>query len=140
MAAVNSKNAALLLAMAGAGPYTRITKTHGLNLTMPTEWADASSHGQSFKSYTQGQMDFSATVTQWYDTVQYVLDHAAIDAIPYYFLAYFNYPSDTLNYWRGQCTVGLEGHNLDIGQTIDASYSLRLYNDDVALVRGGTAL
>lgn len=138
MAPKNSKNARLLIATAGAGPYTIVTRTHGLKLGLDPDWTEASAHGMTFKDYVKGMMDWAGTVLQYYDTVFALLEGASINGTSYYFLAYYDYPADPTNYWRGQCTFGFGEVNMDLGVTIDNTFSMRIYNGDVALVRNGT--
>lgn len=139
MATKNSKNARLLISTTLASPYTVVTKSHGLKLGLGADWSEDTGHGASFKGYTKGLMDFNATVAQYYDTAFPLLSGASINGTSYYFLAYFDYPTDTTSYWRGQCTFALNEHNLDIGTTIDQTFEMRIYNGDVVLVLNSTS-
>ena len=48
--------------------------------------------------------------------------------------------ADSLNYYRGQCYVGLDGLPLDLGNTADLTFTSTIANADIAIIRGGTAL
>ncbi len=139
MAPKNTRNARLLLCATLGGTYVAVNKTHGLNLELPVDWSEAQGHGARFKSYLAGLQDFSTTVTAYYDTVYTTLENMALNKISEYFQIYIDF-ADTLNYYRGQAFVGLDGLNLDLGNTADQSFSFRIANDDIDIIRAGVTI
>lgn len=139
MARKNSRRALLQLSPTLNGPYTDINGTHGFTIEMPTNFSDSSAHGQRFETSIPGLQGFSGTITKWYDTASTLLEDASLNKIPYHFRAYPD-RGDTLNYYRGQCYIGMESENMDLGNTIDQSYTLVLADEDVDIIRGGVSL
>lgn len=135
----NTRNAAFLISSTIGGTYTKVNKTHGLKIGVPTDFSEDTGHGQRFKTKIPGLQDFTLTLTKWYSTLTSVLEYASVNKIPYYFLAYYDY-ADPLNYYRGQCYFGLNEENLDIGNTADQSYDVVLANEDLQIIRGGTSI
>lgn len=139
MATKNTRLAALYIGATLTGAYTRITKTHGLKLNIPTNFSADTSHGDRFESYLPGTQDFSADIMAWYDTAVTILEGISLNKISEYFLIYPDY-TDTQNYYRGQMYVGLDEMNLDLGNTADFKYTGRIANADIAIIRAGAAL
>lgn len=136
---VNTRNARLLLSGTKAGTYAPINKTHGLNVSMPTDMSDDSGHGQTFKTAVPGLSDYTMSVSAWYLPAQTILEDAAVNKIPYYFLYYPDY-ADVQNYHRGLLWVGFEGQNSDLGNTTDQSFTMTLADEDIQIVRNGAVL
>lgn len=139
MATKNTRLAALYLGSTLGGTYTRITKTHGLKLNIPTDFSEDTSHGDRFKSYLPGLQDFSADIMQWYESASTVLETLSLNKTSEYFLIYPDY-TDPTNYYRGQMYVGLDELNLDLGATADMKYTGRIANADIAIIRNGAAI
>jgi len=139
VATKNSRNASLRLSSTLAGPYTAVTKTHGLKLNVPTDFSDDTGHGAQFKSYLPGLQDFKMTVLNWYDTVYTTLEAMSLNKISEYFIAYIDF-ADSLNYYRGQCFMGQDEVDLDLGNTVGFKYTATIANSDVQVVRAGAAL
>jgi hypothetical protein len=139
LATKNTRLAALYLGATLGGTYTRITKTHGLKLNVPTDFSEDTSHGDRFKSYLPGLQDFSATIMAWYDTATTTLEAMSLNKVSEYFLIYPDY-TDTQNYYRGQMYIGMDELNLDLGNTADFQYTGRIANADIAIIRAGAAL
>jgi hypothetical protein len=135
----NSRNARFLLSSTLNGPYTATTKSHGLKLNVPTDFSEDTGHGAQFKSSLPGLQDFKAKLMAWYDTIYTTLEAMSLNKISEYFLAYIDF-ADTLNYYRGQCYVGLDEVDLDLGVTVGNSYTAVLANADIQVVRNGAAL
>lgn len=135
----NSRNARLLLSSTLAGPYTAVTKSHGLKLNVPTDFSEDTGHGAQFKSYLPGLQDFKGTVLAWYDTIYTTLEGMSINKISEYFIAYVDF-ADSLNYYRGQCFMGQDEFDLDLGNTVGGKYTMTIASGDVQLVRNGAAL
>jgi len=139
VATKNSRNASLRLSSTLAGPYTAVTKTHGLKLNVPTDFSEDTGHGAQFKSYLPGLQDFKMTVLNWYDTIYTTLEAMSLNKISEYFIAYIDF-ADSLNYYRGQCFVGQDEVDLDLGNTVGFKYTATIANSDVQVVRAGAAL
>lgn len=75
----------------------------------------------------------------WYDTVYTTLENMSLNKISEYFIAYIDF-ADTLNYYRGQCFVGQDELDLDLGNTAGLSFTAVIANADIQIVRAGTAL
>ena len=139
MTTKNSRNARLILASTIGGPYTAVTKSHGLKLSVPTAFSKDTGHGASFESYLPGLQDFKMTIMAWYDTVYTTLEAMSLNKISEYFLAYIDF-ADTLNYYRGQCFVGEDEMDMDLGVTVGIKYTATIANADIQIVRAGAAL
>jgi len=139
VATKNSRNASLRLSSTLAGPYTAVTKTHGLKLNVPTDFSEDTGHGAQFKSYLPGLQDFKMTVLNWYDTIYTTLEAMSLNKISEYFIAYIDF-ADSLNYYRGQCFMGQDEVDLDLGNTVGFKYTATIANSDVQVVRAGAAL
>ncbi len=116
-----------------------MTKAHGLKLAVTTDFSEDTGYGQKFKTSLPGLQDFKGTVLQWYDTVYTTLEAMSLNKISEYFLAYQDY-ADTLNYYRGQCYMGLNEHDMDIGNTGGLTFDMVLTAEDLVIIRGGAAL
>jgi hypothetical protein len=139
MATKNSRNASLRLATTLAGPYTAVTKSHGLKLNVPTAFSKDTGHGAQFESYLPGLQDFKGKVMSWYDTIYTTLEAMSLNKISEYFIAYIDL-ADSLNYYRGQCYMGLDDVDLDLGVTVGFQYTMTIANADIQIVRAGAAL
>jgi hypothetical protein len=116
-----------------------VTKSHGLKLNVPTDFSEDTGHGATFKSYIPGLQDFKATLMAWYDTAYTTLEAMSLNKISEYFLIYPDF-ADSLNYYRGQCYVGQDELDLDLGVTVGFKYTATIANADIQIVRAGTAL
>lgn len=139
MATKNSRNARILLASTLAGPYTAVTKSHGLKFNVPTDFSEDTGHGAQFKSYIPGLQDFKMTVLNWYDTIYTTLEAMSLNKISEYFIAYIDF-ADTLNYYRGQMFVGQDEVDLDLGVTVGEKFTAVIANTDLQVVRAGAPL
>lgn len=139
MATKNTRNARLLLCNTLSGTYVAVTKTHGLKLNVPTDFSEDTGHGASFKSYLPGLQDFKMTVLNWYDTVYTTLNAMSLNKISEYFMVYPDF-ADSLNYYRGQCFLGQDELDLDLGNTVGEKYTATIANADVQVVRAGAPL
>jgi hypothetical protein len=139
MATKNSRNARLLFATTLNGPYTAVTKSHGLKFNVPTDFSDDTGHGAQFKSYIPGLQDFKLTLLNWYDTIYTTLEAMSLNKISEYFIAYIDF-ADTLNYYRGQMYVGQDEVDLDLGVTVGEKFTGVIANADIQVVRAGAAL
>lgn len=139
MATKNARNASFRLATTLAGPYTAVTKSHGLKLNIPTDFSEDTGHGATFKGYLPGLQDFKATLTAWYDTIYTTLEAMSLNKISEYFICYIDL-ADSLNYYRGQCFMGLDELDLDLGNTVGHSFTAVIANADIQIVRIGAAL
>lgn len=139
MATKNNRNARLLLSSTLGGPYTAVTKSHGLKFSVPTDFSEDTGHGATFKSYLPGLQDFKLTLMTWYDTVYTTLEAMSLNKISEYFIAYIDF-ADTLNYYRGQMFVGEDEFDLDLGNTAGLQFTAVIANTDIQIVRAGTAL
>lgn len=139
MTTKNNRNARFLLSSTLGGAYTAVTKAHGLKMSVPTEFSDDTGYGQKFHTALPGLQDFKATLLQWYDTVYTTLEAMSLNKISEYFLAYPDF-ADTLNYYRGQCYVGLNEHDMDLGNTGGLTFDVVLTNEDLQIIRQGVAL
>ena len=89
--------------------------------------------------YIPGLQDFKLTINAWYDTAYAVLETMSKNKTSEYFQLYPDF-ADTLNYYRGQCYVGLDGLPLDLGNTADLTFTSTIANADIAIIRGGAAI
>ena len=139
MATKNARNARFLLSSTLAGPYTAVTKTHGLKMNVPTDFSEDTGHGANFKSYLPGLQDFKLTVLNWYDTIYTTLEAMSLNKISEFFIAYVDF-ADSLNYYRGQTFLGMDEFDLDLGNTVGFKYTSVIANSDIQIVRAGAAL
>lgn len=139
MTTKNTRNARMLICATLGGTYVAVNKTHGLNLNLPTDFSEDTSHGDRFKSYIPGLQDFKVEVSAWYDTAYIVLESASLNKTTYYFIIYPDF-ADPVNYYRGQCYFGLEGFDLSLGNTADLKFTSTIANADIQVIRNGTAL
>jgi hypothetical protein len=129
----------MLLCATLSGTYVAVTKSHGLKLNVPTDFSEDTGHGATFKSYLPGLQDFKATLMAWYDTVYTTLEAMSLNKISEYFLIYPDF-ADTINYYRGQCFIGQDELDLDIGKTIDDKFTAVIANADIQIYRAGALL
>jgi hypothetical protein len=106
---------------------------------LQTDFSEDTSHGDSFKSYLPGLQDFKGTLMAWYDTAYTTLEAMSKNKTSEYFQSYPDI-ADTVNYYRGQCFVGLDELDLDIGNTAGFQFTQVIANADIAIIRAGTAL
>lgn len=139
MATKNSRNASFRLSSTLAGPYTAVTKSHGIKMNVPTDFSEDTGHGAQFKSYLPGLQDFKCTLLNWYDTIYTTLEAMSLNKISEYFICYIDL-ADSLNYYRGQCFVGQDELDLDLGNTVGFKYTAVIANSDIQIVRAGAAL
>jgi hypothetical protein len=116
-----------------------VTKSHGLKLNVPTAFSKDTGHGASFESYLPGLQDFKGKLSAWYDTIYTTLEAMSLNKISEYFIAYIDF-ADSLNYYRGQCYVGEDEFDLDLGVTVGITYTMTIANADIQIVRIGSAL
>lgn len=139
MSTKNSRNAGLYLCATLGGTYVKITKTHGLKLNLGTDFSEDTSHSDRFKSYLPGLQDFKGTLMRWYETATTALESLSLNKTSEYFMIYPDV-ADTVNYYRGQAFFGLDELNLDLGNTVDMSYTMTIANADIEVIRNGSAL
>jgi hypothetical protein len=139
MATKNTRNAGLYLSNTLGGTYVKVSKTHGYKLNLQTDFSEDTAHGDSFKSYLPGLQDFKGTLMAWYETAYTTLEAMSKNKVSEYFQAYPDI-ADTVNYYRGQCFVGLDELNLDLGNTADFQFTQVIANADIAIIRAGVAL
>lgn len=139
MGTKNTRNAGLYLSATLGGTYTRISKTHGLKLSLKTDFSEDTSHGDTFKSKIPGLQDFEATLQRWYETATTALESLSLSKTSEYFLIYPDV-ADTVNYYRGQAYFGLDELNLDLGNTADMQFTMAIANADIVIIRNGSAL
>lgn len=139
MGTKNTRNAGLYLSATLGGTYTRISKTHGLKLSLKTDFSEDTSHGDTFKSKIPGSQDFEGTLQRWYETATTALESLSLSKTSEYFLIYPDV-ADTVNYYRGQAYFGLDELNLDLGNTADMQFTMVIANADIAIIRNGSVL
>jgi len=139
MGTKNNRNVRLQLASTLGGSYTTISKTHGFKLNLSTDFSEDTSHGDQFKSKIPGLQDFSGKLMAWYDSAYTTLEAMSLGKISEYFRAYIDL-ADPANYYRGQCYVGLDELDLDLGNTAGLSFTMVIANSDIQIVRAGAAL
>lgn len=129
----------MLLCATLGGTYVAVTKSHGLKLNVPTDFSEDTGHGATFKSYIPGLQDFKATLLAWYDTAYTTLESMSLNKISEYFLIYPDF-ADSVNYYRGQCYVGQDELDLDLGVTVGMKFTATIAAADVQIVRAGSPL
>jgi hypothetical protein len=139
MATKNTRNSRLLLCGTLGGTYVAVSKSHGFKMNLSTDFSEDTAHGDSFKSYLPGLQDFKGTLDAWYDTAYTTLEYASKNKASYYFTIYPDF-ADTLNYYRGQCYLGLDDLDLSLGNTVGFSFTMVIANADIAIIRAGAAL
>lgn len=107
----------------GTGTAIPIAETHGLNVTVETDFAEDSSQGDSWKTYLAGLSDFKVEISKWYDEATNVLLFGVINRSTFKF--YF-YPdaSDNTTYMYGTAQLGGGGFDAQINGVVDQSYTL----------------
>lgn len=120
MALVHGRNGLLYL---GTTTAIAVAKTRGEDLNLATDFADASSQGDSFKSYLPGLSDFKLKLTKWYNDAYFEMFDGVINQRV--FKAYF-YPdrNATGNYFYGTMYVGLDSLKDDISGVIEETWSV----------------
>lgn len=139
MGTKNNRNARFLLCATLGGPYVAVSKTHGIKAKLPTDFSEDTAHGDRFKSRLPGLQDFSATLLAWFNTAYSTLVAMASNKVSEYFQIYPDF-TDTLTYYRGQCYVGLNEHDLDLGATSGQSFDVMLANADLDIIYAGTTI
>ena len=139
MATKNNRNVRMLLCATLGGTYVAASKTYGLKIKDPTDFSEDTSHGDRVKSRLPGLQDFQATLSAWYNTVYSTLEAMAAGKISEYFLIYPDF-SDTTNYYRGQCYVSKNEHDLDLGNTSGFSFDVVVANADYDIIRNGVSI
>lgn len=139
MATKNNRNARMLLCATLGGTYVAVSKSHGLKLKMPTDFSEDTSHGDSRKSRLPGIQDWSATLAAWYNTAYSTLVAMAANRVSEYFQIYPDF-SDTTTYYRGQCYLGLNEHDMDLGNTSGHGFDVMLANGDLDIIYAGTTI
>lgn len=86
-----------------------------------------------------GLQDFKGTLMRWYETATTALESLSLNKTSEYFMIYPDV-ADTVNYYRGQAFFGLDELNLDLGNTVDMSYTMTIANADIEIIRNGSAL
>lgn len=135
----NTRNARMLLCATLGGTYVAVSKSHGLTLNVPTDFSEDTAHGDRFKDYLPGLQDFKASLSAWYNTAYTTLEAMSANKISEYFIIYPDF-ADTLNYYRGQCYVGLNKLGLDIGNTADLDFDVMIANADIDIIRAGATI
>jgi hypothetical protein len=138
MATKNSRNARLLFATTLNGPYTAVTKSHGLKFNVPTDFRRHRPR-RAVQVLHPWLQDFKLTLLNWYDTIYTTLEAMSLNKISEYFIAYIDF-ADTLNYYRGQMYVGQDEVDLDLGVTVGEKFTGVIANADIQVVRAGAAL
>jgi hypothetical protein len=139
MTTKNTRNARMLLCATLGGTYVAVSKSHGLTLNVPTDFSEDTAHGDRFKDYLPGLQDFKAKLTAWYNTAYTTLEAMSVNKISEFFMIYPDF-ADTVNYYRGQCFVGMDNFNLDIGNTAAFDFSVVIANSDIDIIRAGTTI
>ena len=129
----------MLLCATLGGTYVAVSKSHGLKLNVPTDFSEDTAHGDRFKDYLPGLQDFKATLAAWYNTAYTTLEGMSVNKISEYFQIYPDF-ADTLNYYRGQCYVGMDDFTLDLGNTAGFGYSVVIANSDIDVIRAGATI
>jgi hypothetical protein len=62
----------------GTGVATPVAEGTGISMSLPTDFAEDASWGDSFKTKKPGLTDFTMTVTKWYDHNEVALREAAL--------------------------------------------------------------
>jgi hypothetical protein len=139
MATKNNRNARMLLCATLGGAYVAVSKSYGLKIKNPTDMSEDTSHGDRVKSRLAGLQDFTAALTAWYNTAYTTLEAMAANSTSEYFLIYPDF-SDTTNYYRGQCLVSKNEHDLDLGNTSGFSFDVYVANADYDIIRAGVTI
>lgn len=129
----------MLLCATLGGTYVAVSKSHGLKLKMPTDFSEDTAHGDRWKSRLPGLEDFSATLSAWYNTAYSTLVAMAVNKVSEYFMMYPDF-TDTLTYYRGQCYVGMDEHDMDIGNTSGQGFNVVLANADLDIIYAGATI
>lgn len=139
MGTKNTRNARMLLCATLGGAYVAVSKSHGLTLNVPTDFSEDTAHGDRFKDYLPGLQDFKASLSAWYNTAHTTLEAMSVNKLSEYFQIYPDF-ADTLNYYRGQCYVGLNKLGLDLGNTADMDFDVMIANADIDIIRAGATI
>jgi len=120
MAKSHGKNAALYLGAVTAVP---VAETSNISISLPTDFADASAHGATYKEYVPGLRDLTIAVDKFYDDAYGTMINAAIANTVLWFYAYPN-RTVTGKYFMGQCYVGLDSLDSPVGDMNAESWNI----------------
>lgn len=116
----HGKNAVLYLGTPTASP---VAQTNNISLSLPTDYADASVHGNRFRQYVPGLKDYNMTVESFYDDTYFTMLDAAFNdtALNHYF-----YPNrgNTANYFYGQVYLSIETLEAGVDDMVGESWSI----------------
>ncbi len=109
----------------GATNASPISGTHGLKVTVDTDFAEQSAQGDVWKTRLPGLSDFSVEISKWYDSL--TAGAILVDAVIARTLEKFYYypdAADNTNYVYGTAYIGGGGYDSPIGGIVDQSYKL----------------
>lgn len=108
---------------AGANTAVPVAETKSEDLSLGTDFADATAQGSTFKQYIPGLKDFKLKLSKFYDDAYFTLIDAAInDTVE---RMYF-YPDRNVtgNYFYGQVYLSVDSLKSDIGDLNMEEYSV----------------
>ena len=107
----------------GANTAVPVAETKSEDLSIGTDFAEASAQGNTFKSYVPGLKDFKLKVNKFYDDSYFTAIDAAINdtAQRMYF-----YPDRNVtgNYFYGSAYLSIDSLKSDIGDMNSESWSV----------------
>jgi hypothetical protein len=108
---------------AGASVATPVAEGRGFKISVPQDWLEDTSWGDTNKTYMAGLRDFKGNLTKWYDDAAFILEDAANAAT---LLKFYWYPdrAATGDYWYWSGYAGLTDQGGDITALIDETYDI----------------
>jgi hypothetical protein len=108
----------------GASTAVAVAETHdAFGLSLSTDYAEDTSHGDTYRTRIPTLKDFTLSFEKWFDTAYHTLIDAAIASTTGKFYLYPDRTDNTI-YWYGTGYVGLEDYNVGLEDTVNESYQL----------------
>ena len=138
---INTRNGRFLLSgtAAAGSAYVAVANAHGYKENTSTAFSDDTVLGARFESGIPGLQAYKGDLMSWYNAVDATLEKMSVQKISEYFLFYPDF-SNPLNYTRGQCYIGQDESDHEMGKTADQKYNVVLYAGDIQIVRGGVVI
>lgn len=111
----------------GSSVAIPVAETHGISVSVDTDFAEDSAQGDSWKTYIAGLNDFTVEISKWFDSAEKALINAVINKTV---MKFYFYPdrTDNTNYVYGTGYVGGGGFDAPIDGIVDQTYRLVAYS------------
>lgn len=112
----------------GANTAVPVAYTSNFDRNTGSDYADASSHGDNFKQYVPGLLDYQNKVDKWYDDAYFTMWDAALARTA---LRMYDYPdrNNVANYFYGFVYVSADSLKTGVNDVNGESWSIRPASD-----------